>query len=412
MHIIKPSFILLFLATWASAGESWPRFRGPEGDGHSDAKGLPLRWSETENVTWKTAIHGCGHSSPVVWEDQIWMTTATEDGKQQYAVCVDRATGRIIHDVPVFHNDEPASISSSNTYATPTPVIEAGRVYVHFGTYGTACLDTGSSKVLWTRRDIHCDHQFGPGSSPVLVDDMLIFPMDGMDVQYVIALNKKTGQTAWKKDRNADFGGRGGDYRKAYCTPSVIDFGGRRQLISTGAAETLSLDPASGKQFWKIRHGGWSNTMSSLFGSGILFIDIGSEDPEIWAVRPTGQGDITDTHVVWKLTKNAPMCSSPVLVDGLLFMVDDHGVASCVAAATGEVVWKKRLGGSYWASPIAADGHVYYFNAKGLATVIAAGREFRQLAVNKLDEGFVASPAVTGKAIFLRTKTHLYRVQH
>ena len=412
MHIVKPILLWMVIASWAPAGENWPRFRGPEGNGHSDAIGLPLQWSEVENIKWKTAIHDRGYSSPVVWDNQIWMTTATEDGMEQYAVCVDRGTGKIIHDVSVFHNDEPASINPSNSYASPTPIIEAGRVYVHFGIYGTACLDTGSGKVLWTRRNIRCDHEMGPGSSPVVVDDLLVFPMDGMDVQYVIALDKKTGETAWKMDRRADFGGRAENYRKAYCTPLLIDFGGRRQLISNGAAEMSSLDPVNGKQLWKLRHGGWSNTSSSLFGLGMLFINIGSEHPELWAVRPDGQGDVTDSHVVWTLNKNAPMCPSPVLVDDLLFLVDNHGVASCVAANTGDVVWKQKFGGAYWASPITAEGRVYFFSEKGPATIIAAGKEFKQLAVNKLDEGFIASPAIAGKAIFLRTKTHLYRVEH
>jgi outer membrane protein assembly factor BamB len=412
MHIVKPLLLVIFIASWAPAGENWPRFRGPEGNGHSDAVGLPLQWSETENIRWKTAIHDCGHSSPVVWGNQIWMTTATEDGKEQYAVCVDCGTGKIVHDIPVFHNDNPEGIHALNSYASPTPVIEAGRVYVHFGTYGTACIDTRSGKVLWTRRDLRCEHQAGPGSSPVLVDDLLIFSVDGMDVQYLIALHKETGETAWKMNRQADFGDLGRDRRKSFDTPVLIDFNGRRQLISNAAMEIASHDPATGELLWKLRHDGWSNSASSLLGRGLLFFNIGSEHAELWAMRPDGQGDVTDTHLVWKLNKNIPMCSSPILIDDLLFMVDDHGTASCIAADTGDVVWKKKLGGSYWASPITAEGRIYFFSEKGVATVIAPGREFKQLAVNKLDEGFMASPAVVGKAIFLRTKTHLYRVEH
>lgn len=401
----------IFLLSHAQAGENWPQFRGPAGNGASDAVGLPLRWSETENVKWKTAIHGRGWSSPVVWGNQIWMTTATDDGYEQYVVCVDRDSGKILHDIHLFHNDTLQITNPLNSYASPTPVVEQGRVYVHFGVYGTACLDTTDGQVLWTRRDILCDHFRGPGSSPVLVDDLLIFHMDGIDVQYVIALNKTTGETVWKTNRSTDFGDRDGDFRKAYTTPLLIEFGGRRQLISTGAVETMSYDPATGKEFWKVRHEGYSNAVRPVFALDMVFIDSGSGSQSIWAVRPDGDGDVTDTHVVWKLAKNVPMKPSFVLVDDLITMVNDSGVVSCVEAKTGKVVWQERLGGQYSASPIAAEGHIYLFSHDGPATVIAAGREYKSLAVNTLDDGFMASPAVVGKAIFLRTKTHLYRIE-
>ena len=395
----------------AAAGENWPQFRGPAQDGSTDATGLPLTWSETENVKWKTVVHGRGWSSPVIWGDQIWITTATDDGREQYAVCVDRNSGKVLHDIHLFHNDTLQITNPLNSYASPTPVIEAGRVYAHFGVYGTACLDTAGGKVLWTRRDIYCDHFRGPGSSPVLVDDLLIFPMDGIDVQFVIALDRHSGKTVWKSKRSTDFGDLDGDFRKAYSTPLLLEYGGRRQLICTGAVETMSYDPATGKELWKVRHEGFSNTARPLLADGLVLINAGSGTQQIWAVRPDGAGNVTETHVAWKLSKGWPQKPSPAICGGLVYLISDGGVASCVEPKTGAVVWAKRLPGQYSASPIAAEGRIYCFSHEGPATVIAAGREYKELAVNNLDEGFMASPAVSGKAIFLRTKTHLYRIE-
>ena len=408
-----PLHLLFFFLqfSFVFAGENWPQFRGPTGDGHSDAVGLPLRWSETENVKWKTAVHGRGWSSPVVWDEQIWMTTATEDGHEQYVVCVDRSSGEILRDVHLFHNDTLQITNPLNSYASPTPVIEAGRVYVHFGVYGTACLDMQSGRVLWQRRDIYCDHFRGPGSSPILVDDLLIFHMDGIDVQFVIALDKKTGKTVWRTNRSTDFGSRDGDFRKAYTTPIVIDFAGRRQLISVAAVEAMSYDPATGKELWKVRHDGYSEAARPLFGFGLVFLNTGSGSEQVWAVRPDGSGDVTASHVVWKFHRNVSRRSSPILVDDLIYMVSDDGIASCVAANTGKLVWQQRLGGQCSASPLAADGRIYLFSQEGPATVIAPGQKYQRLAVNRLDKGFMASPAVAGQAIFLRTKTHLYRIE-
>ncbi len=224
--------VLAIVAPIAAAGENWPQFRGPSGDGHSDSTNLPVAWSETENVVWKTPIHDRGWSSPVIWQDQVWMTTATADGHQMFAVCVDRPSGKIVHDVKVFDTENPDHISTVASYASPTSVIEAGRVYVHYGSYGTACLDTASGAVLWTRRDLKCDHHEGAGSSPILFGNLLIFHVDGRDVQYVIALDKTTGSTVWKTDRSIDFSPFDRNIRKAFCTPIVIETAGGQQLIS------------------------------------------------------------------------------------------------------------------------------------------------------------------------------------
>ena len=404
---------LALLAGGAQAGETWPQFRGPTGDGHAKAKGLPLTWSESRNVRWKTAIHGRGWSSPVIWGKQIWLTTATKDGKELFAVCVDRQTGKVVHDRKVFDVASPQSIAGVNTYASPTPVIEAGRLYVHFGTYGTACLDTRTGKTLWARRDLNCDHHMGPGSSPILFEKLLIFPMDGCDVQYVAALDKATGKTVWKTDRSVDYRRVHRFCRKAFSTPIVVKWRNRLQLVSPAAKAVMAYDPRTGKELWKIRYGGWSMTPRPLFGHGLVFLIIDYDNPELWAVRPDGEGDVTDTHVAWKIPRGKQMPSTPskLLVGELLFMVGDKGTASCVEAKTGHVVWRKRLGGQYWASPIHADGRIYLFGHRGVITVLEPGREYKALAVNRLNGRMMASPAVAGKALFLRTETHLYRIE-
>jgi outer membrane protein assembly factor BamB len=404
--------MLLLQCSFIQAGDNWPQFRGPSGDGASDSTGLPLRWSEKENIKWKTAIHDRGLSSPVVWGQQIWMTTATENGKEQYAVCLDRETGKVLHDIALFHNDNPPPIAPMNTYASPTPVIEDGRAYINFGSYGTACLDTATGKTLWSRRDIPCDHAVGPGSSPILAGDLLVLQMDGRKEQYIIALNKTTGETAWKTMRSTDYGTREAEYRKAFCTPLLVDVGGRQQLVCTGAVETIAYNPTTGKELWKVRPdtNSYSNTSRPIFCQGMVMVNTGAS-MQLWAVRPDGSGNVTDSHVAWKCDKGVPFLPSPVCLGDLIFMVNDEGIVSCVDAKTGKNVWKKRLGGKFVASPIVADGRIYLPSEGGPTTVIAAAREYKELASNKLDEGFLASPAVSGRALFLRTKTHVYCVE-
>jgi len=401
----------LLAASAAPATDNWPELRGANGTGYSHATGLPLTWSETENIAWKTAIHDYGWSSPVIWGKQIWVTTATEDGKTMFAVCVDRGTGKVVHDVKVFDVERPQSIAQINSYASPTPVVEDGRVYVHYGTYGTACLDTGTGKILWTRRDLNCDHHMGPGSSPILFDGLLIFQVDGTDVQYVVALDKATGETVWRTDRTMDYSRVHRFCRKAFCTPVVIRANDRFQLISPGSKAVMSYDPRTGDELWKVRYYGWSMVPRPLFGHGLVYVIMDYERPQLWAIRPDGRGDVTETHVAWQSTRSMPATPSLLLIDDSLFMVNDTGVALCVDAKTGEVVWRERLGGNFSSSPVYADGRIYCINHDSVCTVFEPAREFRSLAVNKLDGTCMASPAVADNALFVRTKTHLYRIE-
>jgi outer membrane protein assembly factor BamB len=405
---LLPAF-LLPATLLPAAGENWPEFRGPTGQGRSAATGLPLAWSEKGNVRWKTAIHDRGWSSPVVWEDQIWVTAATEDGKRMFAVAVDRKTGAIVHDVPVFETASPEHVATVNSYASPTPAIEAGRVYVHFGTYGTAGLDTGTGKILWTRRDLNCDHHEGPGSSPILFGDLLIFHVDGRDVQYVIALEKATGKTRWKKDRSVDFSPFPSNTRKGFCTPQIIGWDGKPQLVSPGAKAAMGYDPATGEEIWKVGYDGWSMVPRPVFDGTLVFLVNDYERPELWAIRPGGQGEKkSDPQVMWKITKGMPAQPSSILADGLLYTVSDNGIVHCIEPGTGTIVWKDRVDGNFAASPILAEGRIYLFGEEGKTTVIQPGREFKVLATSELEGQVKASPAVAGKSIILRTKGNLY----
>jgi outer membrane protein assembly factor BamB len=407
--------VLLGTSGESPAADSWTEFRGSHGDGWARGSNPPIDWSETKNIKWKIDIHGKGWSSPVIWGGQIWLTTATEDGKQMSAICVDRETGRLIHDLLVFENEDPQFCHATNSYASPTPVIEQGRIYVHFGSYGTACFDTASGERLWERRDLPCDHWRGPGSSPILYGGLLYVAFDGYDLQYVVALDKETGATVWKKDRDIDYGTDDGDLKKAYCTCHIITHAGRTQVISPSAVATIAYDPESGDELWRVRHGGMNTATRPVYSQGLVFITVGDSAAQIksalLALRPEGTGDMTAEGIAWLQDTTPPKRSSPLAVDDLLFTINDEGVAMCLEAATGKAVWRKRISGNYRASPIYAAGRIYFANLEGEVTVIAAEREFRELATNSLDNGCQASPAVHHDSLFLRTVKHLYCIE-
>jgi len=411
---------ILLLPIAATASGEWPEFRGPTSDGHSTAVGLPLKWSEKQNVRWKTAIHGRGWSSPAVWGNQIWMTTATEDGRQLFAVCVDRATGKVLLDRKVFENSHPEPLGNDvNSYATPSPVIESGRVYMTFGSPGTICLDTKTFNTVWTRRDLPCRHYRGASSSPILFQDKLILTFDGADYQYVAALFTKTGLTAWRMDRSADWNDMDasgkpfmeGDQRKAHSTPTLTLVNGQPRMISIGAKAGYCYDPRNGKEIWKVNFKGFSPSFRPVIGFGMAFIPTGYGGSDLWAVRLDGQGDVTNSNVAWKYSKMIPQKPSPILVDDLIYLLNDSGVVSCLEAKTGAPVWQERVGGRFSASPLYAEGRIYCFSEEGRVIVLKAGRKLEILAENELESGFMASAAVAGKALILRTRTHIYRIE-
>lgn len=418
--------VLLALPCVLRLRADWPDYRGPWRDGHVSAPGdtkpvgLPIKWSERENVRWKTAIPHRGWSTPVILGGQIWLTTATTNGQDFFAICVDAASGKTLLSEKLFHCDTPEPLGNDvNCYAAPSVALETGRAYVHFGSYGTACMDTKTFQVIWKREDLPCRHYRGPGSSPILHKDLLVLTMDGIDLQYLVALDKHTGKTVWKTDRSAEWNDldkdgkpdRGGDLRKAFSTPIVIEAGGVTQLISSGSKASYAYDPATGRELWRVNTAAHSPATRPLFDHGLVFVATGSGKSEYLAVRPDGRGNVSDAHVVWRTVRGAPRLVSPVLVDGLVFLLGEGGVMRCVEAANGNEVWQERVAGECYASPIFGDGHIYCSDLNGKTTVLKAGRSFEVVATNTLDDGFMASPAVLGKALVLRTKTHLYRIE-
>jgi outer membrane protein assembly factor BamB len=419
-HALLLALILIPSAALDLVSADWPEFRGPHGDGRADATGLPLTWSEKDNVVWKTPIPHRGWSTPVVANNQIWLTSATIDGRDSFALCVDATNGAVRFQEKIFHTDKPEPLGNNiNCYASPSPVLDDQRVYVHFGSYGTACLDATTAKILWQRRDLPCRHFRGPGSSPIVFKDLLILSLDGIDVQYLTALDKRSGKTVWTTQRSAvwdDLDAKGkplqdGDLRKAFSTPLVVEPDGTPMLLSVGAKAAYAYDALSGRELWKVRHTCYSAAARPVFGQGLAFFATGWGKSELWAVRTGGQGDVSGSHLAWKILQGAPRTASPVLVDGLLYMLSDDGMATCLEAATGTVVWRERIGGSYSASPLAADGRLYCLSTQGKTTVLKLGRTREVLATNVLDDGFMASPAICGQALILRTRTHLYRIE-
>lgn len=386
------------------AAQNWPAFRGPGGQGHATAIGVPTEWSETKNVAWKTAVPGLGWSSPVVAGGKVWLTTAVEErGIALRLLGFDVATGREVVNVEVFkiaafRNE----INPKNSWASPTPIVDGDQVYVHFGADGTAAVRTDGT-VLWKQR-FEYQSQHGAGGSPVLHGDLLIFSCDGSDAAFVIALDKQTGKVKWRTNRRlpAD---------QAYTTPLVIRVGDRDQLLSVGAYRATAYDPLNGKEIWRVSYAdGFSNVPRPVYAHGLVYIATGFQQPALLAVRPDGTGDVTKTHIAWKLSRGAPLTPSPLVVGDELYVVTDGGIATCLDARTGATLWQQRLGGTYSASPVFAGGSIYFPAEQGVTTVIAPGKEFRRLGANRLEGGLLASMAVSDGSLFLRTDSHLYRI--
>jgi len=420
-----PLPVALVSAGIMCANADWPQFRGPRGDGSADAAHPPLRWSETENVGWKVALPGRGRSSPVVQGDRLWLTTATERGIRRTrigpddmqtaehvafgAVCVDGRTGDVRWEATLRELEHPDPVHWLNSWATPTPVVEAGRLYCDFGTFGTACLDAETGRVMWQER-LPVDHQVGPGSSPVLYRDLLLLVRDGRDTQYVAAVDKRTGRTVWRTDR-PPIKASSNNLKKSFSTPLLIQAAGKTQLVSPGAQWVVAYAPETGQEIWRVRHGeGFSIGTCPVFGHGLAVIGTGCFKAQLVAIRVDGEGDVTGTHVAWRSLRQVPVMSSPVLAGDELYWVSDEGMASCADASSGEVHWQERLGGAHLASPLTAAGRVYFFSQEGKTTVVTAGRSFARLAENVLAGPLVATPAMAGRRLYVRTDSHLYAV--
>jgi len=401
--------LLIAGASVLAQAEDWPQFRGPTGQGHATERGLPLEWSETKNIIWKTPVPGLGWSSPTVANGRVWLTTVVESKQRRgvsaslRALAFDVATGREIVNVEVFRLDDAGYVNPKNSRASPTPIVDGDRVFVHFGAEGTAALST-SGEILWTTH-LRYESQHGNGGSPTLYQDLLIINCDGNGGDaYVVALDTASGKPRWKTARR-----RPAD--QAYSTPLVITVGQQDQLVSVGAYRAAAYDPLTGQEIWRVSYGdGFSNVPRPVFGQGLVFIATGFQTPALMAVRPDGKGDVTRTHVAWTITRGAPYTPSPLLVGNDFYYVSDTGVLSLADAASGQIVWQQRLGGNYSASPVFADGRIYFQSEEGMTTVIAPGREFRRLASNRLDGATLASMAVSGGSFFIRSQSHLYRI--
>ena len=387
----------------AAAAEDWPEFRGPTGQGLSAETGLPVEWSEDRNVVWKAPVAGRGWSSPVVGDGLVWVTAASEGRHVELrALAFDTETGAQVRDVAVFELSDRRPTNPKNTYASPTPVLDEDRVYVHFGADGTAALST-AGEVLWRTR-LPYRSQHGNGGSATLWRDLLVLSGDGSDRAFVVALERETGEERWRTPRRRPFA-------QAYSTPLAIRVDGQDQIVSVGAFRASAYEPETGREIWHVRYGdGFSNVPRPVFGSGLVFLSTGFQEASLLAVRPDGRGDVTASHVVWSLRRGAPHTPSPIHVGSALYVIDDGGVATCLDAASGQVHWRRRIGGNHSASPIHAEGRIYFQSEEGRTTVIAASTEYQLLAVNELDGATLASPAVSDGAIYLRSRSHLYRI--
>jgi len=383
-----------------AAADDWPQFRGPDGQGHAAAQGLPLQWSESENIRWKVPVAGLGWSSPVVCGDRVWLTTAIEAEQSLRAVALDRETGETVVDVEVFRKEDLGRIASKNSHASPTPVVDGQRVFVHYGAHGTACL-SWDGEIVWTR-ELAYDHRHGPGASPIIWKDMLIVCCDGPEEQFTVALDKATGKVRWKVEHQG---------LQAYATPLLIKVNDTVQLIASRGEALVAYSPDTGKEIWRCRHGGHSVVPRPVAGNGMVYFCTGYWTPSLYAVRPDGKGDVTERKVEFILRRSVPHNPSPLLVDEQLYMISDLGILTCVDGVGGGELWRKRLSGNFSASPTLAEGRIYLVNEDATTYVIEPGEDYRLLATNHLDGRSLASPAFVDQAIYLRTDTHLYRIE-
>lgn len=388
----------------------WPEFRGATGQGQAEAGALPLEWSATKNVVWKQPVLGTGWSSPVVSRGQIFLTTATAGGESSpglRVLCFDAATGTTQWSTEIFTaGGPPPPVSHGRSSpAASTAVVEGERVYVYFGHHGAACLDR-AGKIIWRNARLRFDPVPGSGGSPILAGDRLIYVADCATAPFVVALDKHTGKTLWRVPRPLP-----PKMKFSFGTPLLIMVGGREQIVIPGSGAVSALDPQDGRELWRVRYARDSSVgPRPVFAHGLVFVAAGFLRTELLAIRPDGQGDVTDTHVAWRITKGAPLTPALVAAGEELYGVNDAGLATCWEPKTGTAIWQEKLAGAYSAAPVAADGRIFFLNEEGVTTVLKAGREFAILATNPLGASALASSAVAGGSLFVRTTEHLHRI--
>ena len=402
----------IFAITPDGQAAEWLQFRGPTGQGTTDSSNLPLQWSSTSNVQWKQAIPGKGWSSPILHENHIYLTAAvatSDEPKSDLslrAIALSQQTGQIAWSTEVFlaKGSSSPKIHGKNSPASPTPIIEKGRLYVHFGHQGTACLDL-SGKILWKNDQLTYKPVHGNGGSPVLHKGKLIFSIDGAQQAGVVALDTTNGKLSWRMDRESSAA------RKfSFTTPAVITVNGQDQLISPGSNVVHALNPDDGSIIWHVIYDGYSVIPRPVFGNGMVYVCTGYNTPSCLAIRPTGKGDVTDTHVAWTATKGIPHTASLMLLDKELYMVSDRGIASCLDALTGKPHWQQRIGSAYSASPIYSEGKIYFLSEDGITTIIKRGTSYQKLRANPLGERTLASSAPAADALFIRSEGNLFRI--
>ena len=407
-------FVPLALASAALHAADWTEFRGPGAQGHSDATGLPLTWSPTSHIEWKAAVAGVGWSSPVVVGDRIFLTSAVSlSGKEEAtadrslrALALDAATGKTVWDVELFQAKSPRA-HRKNSHASPTPVHEDGKLYIHFGHLGTACLNAANGQTAWATQAFAYSPVHGNGSSPVLYEDLLIFSADAETEPKVIALDKTTGQQRWAFARQSD-----AKKKFSFCTPLIIDVNGQKQLITPGSGVVNALNPKTGEEIWRCYYDqGYSVVPRPVYAHGMIFLSSGYDKPVLYAIKVDGKGDVTATHIAWKIEKAAPHNPSMAVIGDELYFVADNGILSCVDAKSGQVHYSERCTGPISASLLAADGKLYLQDEKGLGVVVKPGQQFHILAQNDLAERSLASYAVIGSDLLIRTEGNLYRIK-
>ncbi|WP_346854666.1 PQQ-binding-like beta-propeller repeat protein [uncultured Draconibacterium sp.] len=419
IYLVLIVFTSQFIFSCSSETQNWTHFRGSDSNAHADVEVAPLQWSETENVVWKVPVKGLGWSSPVVYGNQVWLTSAEKDGHEFYTLCFDLESGKLLDEKTLFTAENPQRIHGTNSYATPTPCIEEGRVYVHYGNFGTACINTDNFEVVWKREDMPCDHMQGPASSLLLYKDKLIVHLEGTKDPYVAALDKNTGETIWKSVRPKEiYDPLEPVYRKSYQTPIVINANGKELLISNSAFMCFAHDVNTGEVIWTIEYGYDSTVSQPLFYNGLVYVNSGwifldnrERFTQQYAIDPTGTGDVTKTHVKWMYEDEVPQIPTPVIVDGLMYMVHDRGMVTCLDAMTGKLVWREELKGNFNSSPIYAAGNIYFINVKGECTVVKPGNTFQKVAENDVDGTVKAVPAFVGDKMILRSDKFLYAIK-
>jgi outer membrane protein assembly factor BamB len=443
MHLLTKTIQAIVLSSLCSISTSyafcdeidahWPQWRGPSAQGIAMATQIPTHWSDTTNIRWKVKTIGRGYSSPVITGNQIWLTTAIEtaasaeaaalrlksntgdqpltllDQAELKALCYERDSGKLLYEVSLLTVKDPQWVHKLNSYASPTPFLEGSKLYCHFGSYGTICLDIGTQKIDWVNTELSVMHENGPGGSPVVIENCVVFHMDGSDKQFIVALDKTTGKVAWKTDRSGEMHANP-QLKKSYGTPVIVTINGKEQIVSAASNWLYSYNPSNGSELWKVPYGqlGFSLTPRPVVGNGHIYCVTGFGKGQILAIK---YADVPSPEVSWRFARGTPTMPSPLLVDRHLYFISDNGVFTCLDAMTGEEKYRERLSGNFSSSLWYADGKLFISNREGITYVLQPGDTFALLAKNELPDAIFATPAALGKSIYMRTEEHLYRIE-